>query len=230
MIDGCKPLPGIPYLERFSQSRFACKGLFIRSGDSAGLRKTPVFSKRRGSWNFILSGSITIGSLFYICIGFIKTATSMLKDILSIAGYSGLYKYLKKSRNGIIVENLDTGKRMNADATARINSLEDISIYTEQGDMELKDVLKAIHEQEDGQKTINPKKASGQELKEYFAQVIPEYDRDRVYTSDMKKILTWYNTLQRLEMIDLSEEAEQEEQSAEDQEAGDQQKPSDNDS
>jgi len=154
----------------------------------------------------------------------------MLKDILSIAGYSGLYKYLKKSRNGIIVENLDTGKRMNADATARINSLEDISIYTEQGDMELKDVMKAIHEHEDGQKTINPKKASGQELKEYFAQVIPEYDRDRVYTSDMKKILTWYNTLQRLELIDFSEEQEQEEQAGEGQETDDQQKPSDNES
>jgi len=145
----------------------------------------------------------------------------MLKDILSIAGYSGLYKYLKKSRNGIIVENLDSGKRMNADATARINSLEDISIYTEQGDMELKEVFKAIHEHEDGQKTINPKKASGKELKEYFARVIPEYDRDRVYTSDMKKILTWYNTLQRLELIDLSEEQEQEEQAGEDNETGD---------
>jgi len=152
----------------------------------------------------------------------------MLKDILSIAGYSGLYKYLKKSRNGIIVENLDSGKRMNADATARINSLEDISIYTEQGDMELKEVFKAIHEHEDGQKTINPKKASGKELKEYFARVIPEYDRDRVYTSDMKKILTWYNTLQRLELIDFSEEQEQEEQAGEGQETDDQQKPSDN--
>lgn len=157
----------------------------------------------------------------------------MLKEILSIAGYSGLYKYLKKSRNGIIVENLDTGKRMNADATARINSLEDISIYTEQGDMELKDVFKAIHEHEDGQKTINPKKAGSKELKEYFAQVIPEYDRDRVYTSDMKKILTWYNTLQRLEMIDFSEGEEQDEQKEEGNEGNegeDQQKSSENES
>ncbi|MBS3806841.1 MAG: DUF5606 domain-containing protein [Bacteroidales bacterium] len=151
----------------------------------------------------------------------------MLKDILSIAGYSGLYKYLKKSRNGIIVENLYTGKRMNADATARINSLEDISIYTEQGDMELKDVFKAIHEHEDGQKTINPKKAGSKELKEYFARVIPHYDRERVYTSDMKKILTWYNTLQRLEMIDFSEAEDQEEEGNE---GEDQQKSSENES
>lgn len=135
-----------------------------------------------------------------------KNTTSMLKDILSIAGYPGLYKYLKNSRNGIIVENLETGKRMNADATARINSLEDISIYTDEGDMELKDVFKAIHEHENGQKSFNPKKASGKELKEYFSKVVPNYDEERVYTSDMKKILTWYNTLQQLDMIDLSEE------------------------
>lgn len=133
----------------------------------------------------------------------------MLKDILSITGYSGLYKYLKKSRNGIIVENLETRKRMNADATVRINSLEDISIYTEQGDMELKDVFKAISDHEEGGKAINPKKASGKELKEYFATIVPQYDRDRVYTSDMKKILTWYNTLQRLDMLDLEEDDEQ---------------------
>ncbi len=143
----------------------------------------------------------------------------MLKDILSIAGYSGLYKYLKKSRNGIIVENLETGKRMNADATARINSLEDISIYTDQGDRELKDVFKAIHEHENGQKTINPKKVSGKELKEYFGRVIPDYDQERVYTSDMKKIIGWYNTLQRLGYIDLSRDEEANEEEGNSQEA-----------
>jgi hypothetical protein len=132
----------------------------------------------------------------------------MLKDILAISGYGGLYKYLKKSRNGIIVENLETGKRLNADAAARINSLEDISIYTDQGDMELKDVFIAIRDHENGEKAMNPKKASGTELKKYFAQVVPGYDRDRVYTSDMKKILGWYNTLQKLNMLDFSIEDE----------------------
>jgi hypothetical protein len=136
----------------------------------------------------------------------------MLKDILSISGYSGLYKYLKKSRNGIIVENLQTKKRMNADATARINSLEDISIYTENGDMELEGVFKAIYKHEDGGKSLNPKKSSGSELKNYFAEVIPEYDEDRVYTSDMKKILTWYNILQELDMLNFEESEEGEEQ------------------
>mgnify|MGYP006294697843 CR=1 FL=1 len=141
----------------------------------------------------------------------------MLKDILSIAGYSGLYKYLKKSRNGIIVENLETGKRMNADATARINSLEDISIYTDEGDLELKEVFRAIHEKEDGEKSFNPKKAGGKELKEYFARVVPNYDRDRVYTSDMKKILVWYNALQELNMLDFSEEQDEQQESGKDQ-------------
>ncbi|MGM0530351.1 MAG: DUF5606 domain-containing protein [Bacteroidota bacterium] len=136
----------------------------------------------------------------------------MLKDILAISGYSGLYKYLKKSRNGIIVENLETQKRMNADPTARINSLEDISIYTENGDMELKEVFKAIHEHEEGGKSLNPKKAKGSELKQYLAEVIPEYDEERVYTSDIKKILTWYNTLQALDMLNFEESDEQEEE------------------
>jgi hypothetical protein len=136
----------------------------------------------------------------------------MLKDILAISGYSGLYKYLKKSRNGIIVENLETGKRMNADPTARINSLEDISIYTENGDMELKDVLKAIHDHENGEKTLNPKKAKGAELKEYFAEVIPDYDEERVYTSDIKKILTWYNALQALDMLNFEETGQENEE------------------
>jgi len=142
----------------------------------------------------------------------------MLKDILAISGYSGLYKYLKKSRNGIIVENLETQKRMNADPTARINSLEDISIYTENGDMELKEVFKAIHKHEEGGKSLNPKKAKGSELKQYFAEVIPEYDEERVYTSDIKKVLTWYNTLQRLDMLNFEESEEEEGEGEQEQE------------
>ena len=139
----------------------------------------------------------------------------MLKDILAISGYGGLYKYLKKSRNGIIVENLETQKRMNADPSARINSLEDISIYTENGDMELKEVFKAIRDHEEGGKALNPKKAKGAELKAYFAEVIPDYDEERVYTSDIKKILTWYNTLQALDMLNFEESTEEQEENRE---------------
>ena len=135
----------------------------------------------------------------------------MLKDILSISGYSGLFKYVKKSRNGIIVENLETKKRMNADATAQINALEDISVFTEKEDLPLDKVFKSIFEHENGKATMNPKKASGKELKEYFGKVVPEFDQDRVYNSDIKKILTWYNVLQKLELLNFEEEKEEQE-------------------
>jgi len=134
----------------------------------------------------------------------------MLKDILSISGQGGLYKYLKKSRNGIIVEHLETGKRQNADATARINALEDISVYTIDDDIPLKDVFKAINNKEEGGPTLNPKKTSSNELREYFEEIVPEYDEDRVYVSDIKKILKWYNTLQKLDMLNFDEEEEEE--------------------
>lgn len=136
----------------------------------------------------------------------------MLKDILSISGHSGLFKYLKKSRNGIIVENLETQKRMNADATAQVNALEDISIYTDTEDLPLDKVFKAIYEHEEGKAAMNPKKASGKELREYFEKIIPDHDQDRVYSSDIKKILTWYNVLYKLDMLNFTEEEEKNEE------------------
>jgi len=141
----------------------------------------------------------------------------MVKDILSISGHGGLFKYLKKSRNGIIVEHLETGKRMNADATARVNALEDISVYTVDGDIPLKDIFKAISEKEDGGPSLNPKKTSSNELREYFEEIAPEYDEEKVYISDIKKILKWYNTLQKLDMLNFEEEEEENDQDAEDQ-------------
>jgi hypothetical protein len=135
----------------------------------------------------------------------------MLKDILAISGHSGLYRYLKKSRNGIIVENLETKKRLNADATAQINALEDISVYTDSEDVPLEKVFKAIADHEDGKPAMNPKKASGKELRKYFEQVVPEHDEERVYSSDIKKILTWYNILQKLDLLNFEEESSEEE-------------------
>ena len=139
----------------------------------------------------------------------------MVKDILSISGHGGLFKYLKKSRNGIIVEHLETGKRMNADATARVNALEDISVYTVDGDIPLKDIFKAISDKEDGGPSLNPKKASSNELREYFEAIAPEYDDERVYVSDIKKILKWYNTLQKLDMLNFEEEEEKQNENEE---------------
>lgn len=140
----------------------------------------------------------------------------MLKGILSITGQSGLYKLVAESKNNIIVESLDTQKRMPVYSTVKVSALEDIAIYTETGDLPLKEVFKAIFEKESGGSTISPK-SSGNELKTYFEQIVPEYDKDRVYTSDIKKVLTWYNALQEKEMLDFSEpEPESQDISSED--------------
>lgn len=128
----------------------------------------------------------------------------MLKGILSITGQSGLYKLVAESKNNIIVESLDTKKRMPVYSTVKVSALEDIAIYTETGDLPLKEVFKSISDKENGGQTISPK-SSGNELKAYFEQIVPEYDKDRVYTSDIKKVLLWYNALQEKDLLDFSE-------------------------
>ena len=133
----------------------------------------------------------------------------MLKDILSISGYGGLYKFVSQGRAGIIVESLEDDKRMNASASAKISALEDIAIFTDTEDIPLKDVFKAISEKENGGEAIKHK-SSANELKDYFAEVLPDYDRDRVYVSDIKKVVNWYNILRKFEMLNFDEEEEQE--------------------
>lgn len=128
----------------------------------------------------------------------------MLKGILSVSGQSGLFKMVAESKNNIIIESLETLKRMPVHSTSKVSALEDIAIYTENGDVPLKDILKAISDKENGGPTISPK-ASPNELKAYFEKVVPEYDKDRVYVSDIKKVLLWYNTLQSKELLDFSE-------------------------
>lgn len=137
----------------------------------------------------------------------------MLKGILSISGQSGLFKMVAESKNNIIVESIETKKKFPVYSTAKVSALEDIAIYTYEGDIPLKDIFKAIAEQEDGGQAISHK-SSGNELKSYFEKVVPEYDKDRVYVSDIKKVLMWYNSLQENDMLDFSEE-DQDDQSAE---------------
>ena len=132
----------------------------------------------------------------------------MLKGILAISGHSGLFKMVAESKNSIIVESLDTKKRMPVYSTAKVSALEDIAIYTYEADVPLKDVFKAISDVEDGGAAHSPK-SSGNELKTYFEKVLPDYDQDRVYVSDIKKVLLWYNTLQEKDMLDFSETEEE---------------------
>ncbi len=135
----------------------------------------------------------------------------MLKGILSISGHSGLFKLVAESKNNIIVESLETSKRMPVYSTVKVSALEDIAIYTESGDLPLKDVLKAIYDQENGGNAISPK-SSANELKKYFETVVPEFDKDRVYVSDIKKVLLWYNTLNEMNLLDFSDSEETDDQ------------------
>lgn len=132
----------------------------------------------------------------------------MLKGILSISGQSGLYKLVAESKNNIIVESLETKKRMPVYSTVKVSALEDIAIYTDTGDMPLKEVFKAIYDHENGEVAISPK-ASNQELKKYFEEIVPDYDKERVYISDIKKVLLWYNSLQEKNLLDFSETEEE---------------------
>ena len=139
----------------------------------------------------------------------------MLKGILAISGQSGLFKMVAESKNNIIVESLDSKKRIPVYSTSKVSALEDIAIYTDTGDVPLKDVFKAISEKENGGQSMSHK-SSANELKSYFGEVIPEFDRDRVYISDIKKVLMWYNILHEKEMLDFTEDEEQSEAKEED--------------
>ena len=117
-----------------------------------------------------------------------------LKDILAISGQPGLYKYVAQSLRGVIVESLIDGKRMNASATSRVSALTEISMFTEGEDIALADVFTNIWNYTGGKQAISHKE-SAEKIQEEFAKVLPEYDRDRVHVSDMKKCFAWYNIL-----------------------------------
>ena len=121
----------------------------------------------------------------------------MLKTILSISGKPGLFKLIAQGRNTLIVETLDdTKKRLPARGNDKVTSLGDISMYTTEDDIPLSKVLEAVKAKENGAPvSLNIKKASAQELQSYFAEVLPNFDRDRVYNNDIKKLLSWYNIL-----------------------------------
>ncbi len=134
----------------------------------------------------------------------------MLKGILAISGHSGLFKMVSNTKNAIIVESLVDKKRMPAYASFKISALEDIAIFTDEGDVPLKDVFKNIKAKENGEKAISHK-ASSNELKSYMSEILPNYDEDRVYVSDMKKIFQWYNLLQEQDMLNETEDEKTEE-------------------
>ena len=136
-----------------------------------------------------------------------------LQDILTISGEPGLYQYIASSRNGIIAESLLTGARKNFSGThARVSSLAEISIFTEDEDVTLSQVLTDLYAHTKGEQTISHK-ASEKELRALFEVVIPGYDRERFHLSDMRKVAQWFNLMVGAGMTDFSiEEIAEEEQ------------------
>ena len=132
----------------------------------------------------------------------------MLKQILAISGKPGLYKLVSRGNNSLIVEALDaTHKRMPAFGNDRITSLADIAMFTETDDVPLMTILASLRDLEGGKESsLNYKKASPAELHEYFTKVLPEWDRDRVHNSDIKKLIQWYNILVKAGVTDFEEE------------------------
>lgn len=134
-----------------------------------------------------------------------------LKDILAISGWPGLYRYVARSQRGVIVESLADGTRKNAAAASRMSALTEISMFTENEDIPLADVLTKIYAYTGGQPAIDRKEAP-EKIKAYMAQVLPDYDRERVHVSDMQKLFSWYNILLAAGMtkFELPEEARRE--------------------
>ena len=136
----------------------------------------------------------------------------MQQTILAISGKPGLYKLVSRGKNNLIVEALDaTHRRQPAFATDRITSLNDIAMYTEADDVPLTKVFASIKTLTDGKKTeLDPRSASNADLQELFTKVLPEWDRERVHNSDIKKLFTWYNILVENGITDFEEQTEEE--------------------
>ena len=137
-----------------------------------------------------------------------------LTKILAISGRPGLYSMISQAKNGVIVESLTDGKRSTAFAHERVSSLEEISVFTTGEDLLLRDVFKRIYDKLEGGPAEDPK-SEQTDLKAYFAEFIPEFDSERVYASDIRKIITWYNLLVELKMMDFTEEEKTEEEKTE---------------
>ena len=144
------------------------------------------------------------GKNSYICK--LINSSSMKTDLaktLSVRGQHGLFNYIAQSRTGAIVESFEDKKRCNFSASAGITTLEDISIYTAEGEMKLKEVFGKLHEVLGDKDAPDAKKATPEELKALFAKAVPNYDGDRFYVSHMKKVVEWYNILKKYASLEF---------------------------
>ena len=136
----------------------------------------------------------------------------ILKDYIAISGEPGLFKFVAQGKNSIIVEHLETKKRSSAFGSANVNSLEDIAVFTDNEDVPLSQIFNLIFDNSSGNPAIDSKADSSQ-LKKWFENILPNYDKNRVYVSDIKKIAQWYNTLQKLDLL-VREEPEDEKEAS----------------
>lgn len=125
----------------------------------------------------------------------------VLNDIIAVSGESGLFRFVAHGKNSIIIEHLETQKRSSVFESSKITSLDDIAIYTAEGeDMPLSQVFDFVFDSAEGKPVIDGK-ADGTQIKKWFESVLPQYDKGRVYVSDMKKVALWYNILHKLDML-----------------------------
>ena len=135
----------------------------------------------------------------------------MLKEILAITGKPGLFRLVSRGNNMLIVESLEDGKRMPTYARDKIVSLADISMFTTSDDKPLNEVLIALQTKQGGQSIeFDIKKVDNEQLRNFFAEVLPNFDRERVYPSDIRKLLTWYNMLLKAGITDFTEKEDEE--------------------
>ncbi|MBE9484441.1 MAG: DUF5606 domain-containing protein [Bacteroidetes bacterium] len=132
-----------------------------------------------------------------------------LAEIMSISGKPGLYKMISHTKTGMLVESMQDQKRFPVFAHEKISSLEEISIFTETDDIPLKEVFKKINDLLEGEKALSHKSPAS-ELKDFFDDAVPDYDKERVYVSDIKKVIQWYNVLHEMELLDFTEEDDEE--------------------
>lgn len=129
------------------------------------------------------------------------------KDIIAISGKPGLYKVLNTTQRAIVVESLREGKRSAVPSSARVSSFEDISIFTYEEDLPLADVLNTMHGHLEGKEGPSPKDSHG-ELRSFVTEVVPDLDQERVYHSDLKKLCSWYNSLNEMSLLPFAADAE----------------------
>ncbi len=127
-----------------------------------------------------------------------------LEKVLSISGKPGLFLLKSQTRNGFLAESLLDGKTVNVSGRNSVSLLSEIAIYTLTSEVPLREIFQKIAKKEDGKEAISHK-VSKDELEEYFFGILPDYDEDRVYPSDIKKVIQWYNLLVKNDMADFSE-------------------------